>query len=45
MMHMPITWMIYQIEGVVEVKNTKNYTNVYKEKPKVGGIRLGVKIL
>jgi hypothetical protein len=29
----------------VVVKKTKNSTNVYKEKPKVGGLRLGVKLL
>jgi hypothetical protein len=29
----------------VAVKKTKNSTNVYKEKPKVGGLCLGIKIL
>jgi hypothetical protein len=45
MMHLSITWVIYQKWGVVEVKKTKKSTNVYKEKPKVGGLCLGVKII
>jgi hypothetical protein len=30
---------------VVAVNKTKNYKNVYKEKPKVGGLCLGIKII